>query len=224
MERVVVASWHVAVAWNDGLCVVSPFEISMTQCHTSALHRPRYRRSTARPALCIASSAAAGYRATLRRACLFTVVLHHPLPLRAGRERLGAMAGLNDSNCAEVRIDARIGLLCISLTYVYIVFKHKKLPALQASLALANAEAEEVCFVCQTAYVVKKDETRYKIKEHCVVCSGRVRSILQKPSDDRAKSWFKGLKTSDPAEYRKIVASLHNIQQLLLFSLSCCLL
>ena len=46
---------------------------------------------------------------------------------------------------------------------------------------------------------------RYKLKAHCFTCSGRVRSVLMKESDESVKSWFKNLRKDDPEEYRKIV-------------------
>ena len=74
-------------------------------------------------------------------------------------------------------------------------------------LTVEQANLEIVaCCVCETeCHITSENSGRYRLKDHCFACSGRVRSILSKPDGDDVKQWFKNLRKTDIAEYKKIV-------------------
>ena len=63
-----------------------------------------------------------------------------------------------------------------------------------------------VCFSCEMEYVLEEEDlTKYRIKDHCLCCSGKCRSVLANTKDESVRKWFQGLRYSDPEEYRKII-------------------
>ena len=45
----------------------------------------------------------------------------------------------------------------------------------------------------------------HTLKEHCTKCSRKHRAIVSSTTDKKVISWFKGLISSDPEQYRKVM-------------------
>lgn len=64
----------------------------------------------------------------------------------------------------------------------------------------------ETCGQCDERYQIEPGCTKYKLVDHCYKCSSRSRSVTSSTSDKAVQAWFRGLRTTNPGEYRKILA------------------
>lgn len=58
---------------------------------------------------------------------------------------------------------------------------------------------------CDDTITAVDQTSSHVLKDHCLACSKRHRSIVSNTSDAKLVSWFQGLRKSNLAEYRKVM-------------------
>lgn len=58
---------------------------------------------------------------------------------------------------------------------------------------------------CEEPISLVDAASSHALKDHCLKCSKRCRSIIQQTSDPKVVAWFQGLRKSNVAEYRRIM-------------------
>ena len=71
-----------------------------------------------------------------------------------------------------------------------------------------NGEGEgadkQVCGQCGESFTI--EQGKYRLQDHCHKCSSRSRSVCNSTQDKNVVEWFRGLRKSDPEQYRKILS------------------
>lgn len=62
-----------------------------------------------------------------------------------------------------------------------------------------------VCGQCEEKFVIEAG--KYRLQDHCHKCSSRSRSVINSAGGDKnVIEWFRGLRKTDPEQYKKILA------------------